>query len=53
MQEMQIQSLGSEDSLEEEMATHGILSCFGNLMERGAWWATVYRVAKSRTQLSN
>ena len=21
-------------------------SCLGNLMERGAWWATVYRVAK-------
>ena len=22
-------------------------------MDRGAWWATVYRVAKSRTQLNN
>ena len=22
-------------------------------MDKGAWWATAYRVAKSRTQLSN
>ena len=27
-------------------------SCLGNPMDRGAWWATVHRVAKSRTQLS-
>ena len=28
-------------------------SCLGNPMDRGAWWATVHGVAKSRTQLSN
>ena len=28
-------------------------SCLGNPMERGAWRATVQRVAKSRTQLSD
>ena len=28
-------------------------SCLENPMDRGAWWATVYRVAKSRTWLSN
>jgi len=28
-------------------------SCLGNPMERGAWWATVHRVTKSRTWLSN
>ena len=28
-------------------------SCLENPMDRGAWWATVYRVAKSRTQLNN
>ena len=28
-------------------------ACLGNPMDRGAWWATVHRVAKSRTQLSN
>ena len=26
-------------------------SCLDNLMERGAWWATVHRVIKSLTQL--
>ena len=28
-------------------------SCLGNPMDRGAWWATVHRVAKSQTQLSD
>ena len=28
-------------------------SCLENLMDRGAWWATVHRVAKSRTWLSD
>ena len=28
-------------------------SCLENPMDRGAWWATVHGVAKSRTQLSN
>ena len=28
-------------------------SCLGNPMDGGAWWATVHRVAKSLTQLSN
>ena len=28
-------------------------SCLENPMDGGAWWATVHRVAKSRTQLSN
>ena len=27
-------------------------SCLENLMDGGAWWATVHGVAKSRTQLS-
>ena len=27
-------------------------SCLGNPMDRGAWWATVHRVAKSQTQLT-
>ena len=26
-------------------------SCLKNAMDRGAWWAAVYGVAKSRTQL--
>ena len=28
-------------------------SCLENPMDRGAWWATVHRVAKSQTRLSN
>ena len=28
-------------------------SCLENLIDRGAWWATVHGVAKSWTQLSN
>ena len=28
-------------------------SCLENRMDRGAWWATVHGVAKSRTQLSD
>ena len=27
-------------------------SCLENPMDRGAWWATVHGVAKSRTRLS-
>ena len=28
-------------------------SCLANPMDRGAWWAAVHGVAKSRAQLSN
>ena len=28
-------------------------SCLGNLRDKGAWWATVHRIAKSWTQLSH
>ena len=28
-------------------------SCLENPMDRGAWWAAVHRVSKSRTRLSN
>ena len=28
-------------------------SCLENLMDRGAWWATIHGVTKSRTQLSD
>ena len=29
-----------------------LYSCLENPMDRGAWWATVHGVAKSRTRLS-
>ena len=44
-----VQFLGWEYPLEEGMATHS--SCLENPMDRGAWWATVHRVAKSQTRL--
>ena len=53
MHETQVQSLGQEDPLEEEMATHSSIFCLENPMDRGAWWATVCGVAKSWTQLSD
>ena len=37
MQETQVQSLGREDSLEEEMATHSNIHAGKNFMDRGAW----------------
>ena len=37
IQETQIQSLGGEDLLEKEMATHSIF-LLGKSMDRGAWW---------------
>ena len=52
MQEMQVQSLGWEDPLEEEMATHSSnYSWLENPMDRGAWWAMVHSIARSRTGL--
>ena len=40
-QETWVQSLGQEDSLEEEMATHSSILCLENPVDRGAWRATV------------
>ena len=42
VQEMQVQSLGQEDALEEEMATHS------SILQ-----ATVHEVTKSQTRLSD
>ena len=52
MQETWVQSLGWEDPLEKEMATHASILAW-RIPWRGAWWATVHGVRKSRTQLSN
>ena len=49
MWETWVQSLGWEDPLEEGMATHSSILAWGIPMDRGAWWATVHRVAKSQT----
>ena len=50
-QETQVQSLGLEDPLEEEMAPPSSLLPWENPVNRGAWWVTVHAVTKSRTQL--
>ena len=47
----QVQSLGQEDPLEEEMATHSKYSCLENAVVKGAWRATAPGVAKSWTRL--
>ena len=47
MQENQVRSLSQEDPLEKGVATHSSNSCLENLMNRGAWWATVHTVAES------
>ena len=46
MQQIQVRSLGQEDLLEEEMATHSSILAWKNPTDRGAWWARVHRVAK-------
>ena len=48
----QIQSLGWEDPLEKEMATHSSSFAWKIQIDKGAW-ATVHRVAKNLTWLSD
>ena len=49
-QETWVQSLGWEDPLEEEMATHSSILALENPMSRGAWRAT--GVKKNQTRLN-
>ena len=54
VRETWVQSLGREDPLEKEMATHSNplqlqCSCLENSMDRGAWQATVPGVTESDT----
>ena len=44
MWKTQVQSLGQEDSLKNEMATQSSTLAW---LDGGAWWVTVYGVAKS------
>ena len=57
VQETQVQSLGLEDALEKEMATHSIFGWQiflpGESQRQTDWWAAVYGVTKSQTQLSD
>ena len=49
-QDMRVCSLGWEDSLEESMGTHSRILAW-EILDRGAWWATIHRATKSWTQL--
>ena len=49
---MWVQSLGREDSLEKEMATHSSILACRIPMDRETWWATAHGVPKCQTQLS-
>ena len=49
IQEMWVQSVGWEDSLEKEMATHSSILAWENSMSRGAWWTIVHGVTESDT----
>ena len=50
-QEIRVQSLGQEDSLEQEMQPT-LVSLPGESHGRGIWWTIVHGIAKSQTQLS-
>ena len=53
MRETRVQSLGWEDPLGKEMATHSSTCCLENPTDGGAWEATAHGVIKSRTRLSD
>ena len=53
MQETQVQSLGQENLLNEELATHSDILAWKNPTDRGAWKAAVQGVAEGRTRLSD
>ena len=53
MQKTLVPSLSWEDSPGEGNGYPLQSSCLENSMDRGAWWATIYGVAESRTRLSN
>ena len=53
MRETWVPSLGWEDPLKEDIATHSSILAWRIPMDRGAWRATVLGVTKRLTRLSN
>ena len=49
MRETRVRSLGWEDPLEEDMATHSSVLAWRIPMDRGAWQVPVHGVTKSET----
>ena len=52
VQETQVQALGQEDPLEQEMVTHSSTLAWKIPCTEEPGWATVHGVTKSQTQLS-
>jgi len=48
---MRVQSLGREDPLEKEMATHSSVLAWRIPMDRRAWKAIVHGLVQNRTRL--
>ena len=53
VQEAPVQSMGQEDPLEKEMATHSSILAWRIPWTEGVWQATVHGVTKSQTQLND
>ena len=53
MQETPVQFLGWKDPPEEGVANLSGILAWRILVDRGAWWATVHEVTKSRKRLSD
>ena len=51
--ETQVRFLSQKDPTEEGHGCSLQYPCLGNPTDRGAWWATVCGVAKSRTRLND
>ena len=52
MQETRVQSLGREDLLGKEMATHSrTLAWSKNPMDKGIWWVTKVRGAAEESEM--
>ena len=45
-------SLGLQDPMEKEMATHPSIFCLEHSIDRRDWWDTIHGVSKSQTQLT-
>ena len=50
MQETRVGSLGQEDPLEKEMATHASILAWRILIDRGSWQATWYHKESDLTE---
>ena len=52
-QDTWVRSLGREDPLEEDVATHSSILTWRIHTDRGSWWAMAHGVAESQTRLND